>query len=157
MDVLSTTGINPDAAKKISKGLANLLADYHVFYMNLRGYHWNVKGNQFFRLHSEFEELYDAVSDQIDEIAERMLQLGVAPTSFFSEYLKVATLKEESSLIEGKEMVKNVLGAYKHLLAAQREIIKEADSHGDIATVDLLSGYIDAQEKTVWMLTAWLG
>lgn len=156
MTVLCTTGLCPEGSKPVVKGLEQLLADYHIFYMNLRGYHWNVKGPNFFGLHEKFEEIYDSVEAKIDEIAERMLQLDATPTSAFSEYLKVAKLKEECSNIADKEMVKNVLAAFKYLIAAQRELIKTADENGDTATVDLLSGYLDEQEKTIWMLSAFL-
>lgn len=156
MKVLCTTGICPDGSKAVVKGLEQLLADYHIFYMNLRGYHWNVKGPLFFGLHAKFEEMYDSVEAKIDQIAERILQLDGTPCAAFSEYLKVAKLKEENSSIADKEMVKNVLAAFKHFIAAQREVIKAADAIEDTATVDLLSGYLDEQEKTAWMLTAFL-
>lgn len=156
MKVLSTTGLCPDGSKPVVKGLEQLLADYHIFYMNLRGYHWNVKGSYFFGLHAKFEEIYDSVESKIDEIAERLLQLDATPTAAFSDYLKQAKLKEESSAIADIEMVKNILAALKHIIAEQREVIKAADANGDTATVDLLSGFLDEQEKTVWMLTAFL-
>lgn len=43
----------------VISGLEQLLADYQVFYTNLRGFHWNIKGHGFFVLHSKFEEMYD--------------------------------------------------------------------------------------------------
>lgn len=156
MKVLSVTGLNPEGAKKVASGLNQLLADYHLFYMNLRGYHWNVKGRHFFVLHGKFEELYNGVEEKIDEIAERMLQLDVEPTSAFSDYLKTAKLKEENSKITGKEMLTNVLEAFKYFIATQRNLIKTAEAIGDVATIDLINGYITEQEKTVWMLTSML-
>ena len=38
--------------------LNTLLADYHVYYQNLRNFHWNILGDNFFELHEKFEELY---------------------------------------------------------------------------------------------------
>ena len=58
------------------KALNALLSSYHLFYINVRGYHWNVKGEHFFTLHPKFEELYTELQLQIDEIAERILTLG---------------------------------------------------------------------------------
>lgn len=156
MKVMHTTGLTPEGSQAVVKGLEQLLADYHIFYMNLRGYHWGVKGPHFFGLHAKFEELYDSVESIIDEIAERLLQLDAMPCAAYSEYLKQAKLKEECAAIADREMVQNVLSAFKYLIATQREVIKAADAHADTATVDLLSGYLDAQEKTVWMLTAFL-
>ena len=43
-----------------------LLADYQIYYQNLRGFHWNIQGKLFFELHAKFEELY--ISFYIDVI-----------------------------------------------------------------------------------------
>ena len=74
MNVLSITGIKAAAAAKVVKGLNQLLADFQVYYTNLRGYHWHVRGPQFFTLHEQFEKMYDGAAEHIDEIAERILQ-----------------------------------------------------------------------------------
>ena len=36
--------------------LQQLLADFQVYYTNLRGFHWNIKGHDFFVLHSQFDK-----------------------------------------------------------------------------------------------------
>ena len=61
--------------KAVAASLKQLLADYQIFYSNLRGLHWNIKGHGFFVLHAKFEELYDDVSEKADELAERILML----------------------------------------------------------------------------------
>ena len=47
-------GIDQDKAKALTVELNQLLADYQVFYQNLRGFHWNIKGGEFFELHLKF-------------------------------------------------------------------------------------------------------
>ena len=66
-------GLDGNKVQPVVKGLAQLLADYQVFYTNLRGLHWNVKGNRFFGLHAKYEELYNDAAEKVDEIAERLL------------------------------------------------------------------------------------
>ena len=145
-----------NATKKITDELQSLLADFQVYYTNLRGFHWNVVGQQFYRLHNEFEDLYDEVADQIDEIAERILMLGETPKHKFSDYLKVNEVKESGVITDGKEAVKLVLDYLKVLIAKERKILEVADEANDEGTIDLIAGYIPGQEKTVWMLTAYL-
>ncbi|WP_198511403.1 MULTISPECIES: hypothetical protein [Neisseria] len=41
-------GLEQSEAAPISEKLNALLSSYHVFYQNVRGYHWNVKGEHFF-------------------------------------------------------------------------------------------------------------
>ena len=67
---------------------------FQVYYTNLRGFHWNIKGHNFFVLHSQFEKMYDDTAEKVDEIAERILMLGGTPANKFSDYLKVANINE---------------------------------------------------------------
>ena len=67
-------GLNRAASEETANKLNELLANYQVFYMNSRGFHWNIKGDKFFELHLKFEELYNDSLIKIDEIAERILE-----------------------------------------------------------------------------------
>jgi len=66
-------GIETRLADKLITRLNLLLSNTQVFYMNSRGFHWNIKGEKFFELHLKFEELYNDLNLKIDEIAERTL------------------------------------------------------------------------------------
>ena len=68
-------GLEKKDMSAVIEQLNKLLSSYHIFYINVRGYHWNVKGEHFFSLHTKFEELYTELQLQIDEIAERILTL----------------------------------------------------------------------------------
>ena len=46
----------------IAEKLNILLANYSIFFQNIRGAHWDIKGSDFFTLHIKFEELYDGLS-----------------------------------------------------------------------------------------------
>ncbi|NCB08754.1 MAG: DNA starvation/stationary phase protection protein, partial [Bacteroidia bacterium] len=95
--------------QNIAEKLNQLLADYQIYYQNLRGLHWNVKGKMFFMLHGKYEEYYDEASEVIDEIAERILMVGGQPLHTFGDYLKTAKLSEVSNVSDGKEGVRIVL------------------------------------------------
>ncbi|MDD2279803.1 MAG: DNA starvation/stationary phase protection protein [Bacteroidales bacterium] len=124
--------------------------------MNVRGYHWNIVGKQFFQLHEKFEELYDTLNEMADEIAERILMLGGTPVHAFSKYIKMATIKEKENISTVEATVKEALNEILELLKNEREIAALAADNGDEGTVDLVTGYIAAQEKLVWMLNATL-
>lgn len=155
MKVTNYTHINEASAQQIAGALSGLLADFQVFYTNLRGFHWNVKGHAFFTLHSKFEEMYDDASEKIDEIAERILMLGCEPESRFSEYLKIARVKEVAGVSCAGTALENVLETLSHLIREERKIIALASELGDESTLAQISGYLQEQEKTVWMLVAW--
>ena len=90
MKTLEFIKLNESGANNVVASLQQLLADFQVYYTNLRGFHWNIKGHNFFVLHSQFEKMYDDTAEKVDEIAERILMLGGTPANKFSDYLKVA-------------------------------------------------------------------
>jgi starvation-inducible DNA-binding protein len=124
--------------------------------MNTRGYHWNIKGDNFFELHLKFEEFYTDFQIKIDEIAERILTLGHTPLHSFTDYLKHSSIKEDTNSFVGKESLSSVLNSFEKLIQLQREILAVASEAEDEGTNALMSDYIRLQEKTIWMLTAYL-
>ncbi len=156
MKTTDYTGLDAANTTKVVNSLQQLLADFQVFYTNLRGFHWNVKGKRFFQLHEQFETYYNSVAEKVDEIAERILMLDGTPTHNFSDYLKIAKVKETETLADGKKAVYNVLETYAYLIGAERKILALASEAGDEVTVAMLSDYLREQEKQVWMLTAYL-
>ena len=134
-----------------------LLSGYHVFYLNVRGYHWNVKGEHFFSLHTKFEELYTDLQNQIDEIAERILTLGGTPLHAYSDYAALSNIQEHKNSFDGRECVSGVIKGLESLIAEQKALIVIAEEAGDQNTADLLSNYTSGQEKHLWMYKAFLG
>lgn len=149
-------GIDTSKAENLSKKLNLLLANYQIFYMNTRGYHWNIRGGNFFELHAKFEELYDDLVLKVDEIAERVLTLGHIPTHSFTDYLELSEIKEAKNITDGKVAVKSLLNSFSTLIAMQRDILELAGDAGDEGTNALMSDYIREQEKLVWMFSAYL-
>ena len=154
MKTLDYLNLNENSVANVVVALQNLLADFQVYYTNLRGFHWEIKGRGFFVLHEKFESMYDDAAAKIDEIAERILTLGSTPENKFSEYLKVARIAEVSGVSRSSEAVENVLATYKHFIAEERKLIDLANEANDAVTADLLTGYLKEQEKLVWMLVA---
>ncbi|SFX18446.1 Dps family protein [Marinospirillum alkaliphilum] len=155
---MSTNRIGLDTAKsqKLAEKLNNLLANYQIFYMNVRGYHWNIQGPSFFELHVKFEEQYNDLLLKVDELAERILTLGHRPLHAFSDYIAQSAIKEHKQASDGKTCVEGLLTGYKQLIEMQRELLELAGDAGDEGTASLMSDYIGQQEKTIWMLSAYL-
>src|SRR5690606_39199398 len=112
-------------------------------------------GTNFFDLHNKFEEMYEDAKTKIDEIAERILTLRFQPTSNFSDYIKMSSIKEDSEDIKDLQMVQNLLNDHGLLLKQMRKVVEAADKAEDEGTIDLIGGYIGYIEKVSWMLDAW--
>jgi starvation-inducible DNA-binding protein len=149
-------GLDQKMSEKLADGLSHLLADYHIFYQNTRGYHWNIRGEKFFELHLKFEELYNDLVLKIDEVAERILTLGHVPEHRYSVLAAKAAIKESGKVKDGKKAVEDILASFKVIIGLQREILDLSAKAGDEGTNALMSDYIRAQEKLVWMYSAYL-
>jgi len=156
METTNRIGLSEQKSKDLAVQLSDLLANYSVFYQNTRGYHWNITGEKFFELHLKFEELYNDLFLKIDEVAERILTLGYSPAHKFTDYLKASEIKESSEVSDGHNAVQQILDAFKILLQKQRIILQVSADINDEGTNALMSDYIRAQEKLVWMYSAFL-
>ena len=150
-------GLEKADMSEVIAQLNNLLSTYHVFYFNVRGYHWNVKGEHFFTLHPKFEELYTALQLQIDEIAERILTLGGTPLHAYSDFTQHTSIQEDKNVKDGNACVKGVVTGLQALITEQRKVSALAADSEDQGTADLVDAYVQEQEKLIWMYNAFLG
>ncbi len=149
-------GFTRDETIRMVEGLNKLLANYHVHYQKLRNYHWNVKGEDFFDIHEEFEKQYNETKENIDEIAERVRVFGHTPMSTLGEYLKYSEIKETGTDLSAREMVGEILNDYEILLTYLVEVTDIAVDNGDFGTEDMIKSFIKKLEKSHWMWTAFL-
>lgn len=153
---MNQIGLNEQQSKDLATRLNTLLANYQVFYINVRGFHWNIKGEKFFELHAKFEELYNDVVLKIDELAERIKTLGTVPLHTYSDYLEQSSIKELRNVSDGKEAVRHIRDGLQQLLVLQRDVLRLSADAEDEGTNALMSDYIREQEKLVWMYNAYL-
>ena len=102
----TSLGLDRDKNAELIVQLNNLLAHFQVYYQNLRGFHWNIQGRNFFELHAKFEELYTDAQLKVDEIAERVLTLGGRPLHSFEQYLAVSGIRPAVDVSDGAEAVR---------------------------------------------------
>ena len=156
MKTTNAIGLENNNAKQLAEKLNELLANYSVFYQNTRGSHWNIKGEKFFELHLKFEELYNDLLLKIDEVAERILTLGHSPNHNYSDYARISKIAESKEVSDGIKSVTNILESFKIIITLQRELLMLSAEAGDEGTNAQMSDYIRAQEKLVWMYSAFL-
>lgn len=156
MENLNAIGLDIDKSNQLAEKLNVLLANYSIFYQNVRGYHWNIKGDKFFELHLKFEELYNDLLLKIDEVAERILTLGHSPNHNYSVYKNASKIAESTQVSDGVKAVGDILDSFQTIITLQRELLNLSADANDEGTNALMSDYIRAQEKLVWMYSAFL-
>lgn len=133
-----------------------LLANFQVYYQNLRGVHWNIRGKRFFDLHVKFEELYNDAQLKIDLVAERVLTIGGTPLHTFEDYIKSNRLEVGKDISNDVKAVSLIVNSLTDLLGIEREILAKSAEINDEGTNSMMSDFISEQEKTIWMMNAWL-
>ncbi len=156
MTKFNRIGLDAGKTEELAMKLNDLLANYQVFYMNVRGFHWNIKGDKFFELHVKFEELYNDLILKIDEIAERILTLGKMPLHSYTNYLENSEIKEVVNVTDGDKCVEEILNGFSVLIRKQRDLLELSGEAEDEGTNSMASDYIREQEKLVWMYSAFL-
>ncbi len=155
---MSTTilGLDRNKINDLATNLNDLLSNFQVYYQNLRGLHWNIKGRSFFELHVKFEELYTDSQEKIDMIAERILTLEGSPLHTFEDYTKLAKVPVGRNISNDSESVSLIVTSLTTLIEIERAILIQSDDADDEGTNSMMSDFIAEQEKTIWMLKAWL-
>ena len=131
-----------------------MLADLVVFYHKLQCYHWYVKGPDFFLVHAKLEECYDEVKQQLDDIAEAALMVGISPEARLSEFLKTASITEaKNEFVTSKAIFKEILADYQHLLESTEELKAEAEETENNLISVKTDDLIECFNKKIWTLS----
>ncbi|RAP74454.1 Dps family protein [Paenibacillus montanisoli] len=133
------------------------IATWSVLYVKLHNYHWYVKGNQFFTLHTKFQELYEEATLHVDEIAERLLAVGGQPVATMAEYIELSSVKEATGRESAVEMVDAIVADFTIVAGELKEGMEMAQSAGDETSGDMLLAIHSSLEKHIWMLKAFNG
>ena len=138
---------------EIIKNLNELLSDLNVFYRKLQNYNWNIKGKNFFTIHSKLEEYYNEVNEQIVEIAEHILSLGYQPLGTMKDYLQISKISEaENEKICEDDVFTNVMQDMQIILDRLLTIKKLSDQNNEYMTSSLCDEYMLEYSKKIWMI-----
>lgn len=147
-------GITPKNLKKSAAILATILSNEMTLYVKTRKFHWNISGNSFMELHKLFEDQYRILEANIDEVAERISQLGEKTIGTMKEFVENSTLKESPNEYPSqKQMLEELLGNHEQLATEFRAYIPVFENeNNDIGSADFITGLLQEHEKMAWIL-----
>lgn len=142
---------------KVIQLLNARLADCIDLQTQTKQAHWNVKGPHFIALHELFDKVYSAVSEYVDEIAERAVQLGGVAQGTARTVAKHSTLSEyPAAAVDGRSHVDALSTALASFGKLARKGIDEADELGDLDTADIFTEISRGIDKWLWFVEAHL-
>lgn len=139
------------------KLMSVVLADEVMLYTKTRKFHWNVNGNSFMELHKLFEAQYTVLEEIIDQVAERINQLGGKTIGTMKEFLEHTNLVESPNVYPNqKEMLSELLTDNEKIAISLRVDITKCDENEDAGSADFLTGVLKEHEKAAWILRRYL-
>ena len=151
------TGLKPKERADVARELSKVLADSFAVYQKTHGYHWNVRGPEFFSLHKLLEQQYNEIWAALDDIAERIRALGELAPQSASAFANLTSIKDGDPEKDAPAMLTELMKDHETLIATCRAALKAADDDGDDVSVDLLTQRLATHEKFTWMLRSTLG
>jgi starvation-inducible DNA-binding protein len=123
--------------------------------LQMKQAHWNVKGPNFIGLHELFDKVAEAVEGYVDEIAERVVQLGgVAKGTVRMASAHTRLTEYPPEIAEGLAHVESVSRALSTFGEEARHTINEADELDDAGTADLFTEISRGIDKWLWFVEA---
>ncbi len=136
--------------------LTAMLADSYTLYLKTQNFHWNVTGPMFTTLHTLFENQYTDLALAIDEIAERVRALNDPVPGSFTEFAKIATVRESVGPVKAKAMIQILVEDQALLARSAESVIAAAEKDGDTGSADLATRRLQQHDKNAWMLRSHL-
>jgi len=142
---------------KVVELLNSRLADAIDLQTQAKQAHWNVKGPSFIALHKLFDEVNEDVEEYVDDIAERIVQLGGVAEGTARSVAKRSALQEYAAKsANGRDHVDALSSALAAFGKGVRRAIDTAAELKDADTADLFTEISRGTDKWLWMVEAHL-
>lgn len=147
------TDLGESATRDISAGLKKLLADVFALYLKTKNFHWHMSGPNFRDYHLMLDEQGDQIFAMTDVIAERARKIGGTTIRSISDIAgNQRLLDNNEAYVDPQDMLAELHGDNKQLVAALRRVHELCDAYSDVATTSLLEVWIDESERRAWFL-----
>ena len=148
-------GLSESACTQSVEDLNQILADTMTLRDMYKKHHWQVAGHTFYQLHLLFDKHYEAQSELVDEIAERIQILGGISVAMAPDVAEMTLIpRPPPGREEVPVQISRLLHAHEIILKQAHTMAKEAAEIGDDGTNDLLvSNVIRTNELEVWFLS----
>lgn len=151
-------GLTEEQRAGVTELLNRDVADAYLLLIKTKKFHWDVVGPQFRSLHQLWEEHYQALTNNIDAMAERVRTLGGFPVGTAEGFLKHASIKEQPNTIPlATEMVSQLVDDHELIIRNLRDHVDQCgEQFHDQGTADFLTGLMEQHEEMAWMLRSFI-
>ena len=154
------TQVEKDEASQtdLITSLKDLLASGYVLYHTAHGFHWNMKGEDFYEYHKLFLKIYEDIYESLDPIAENIVKLGGVAPFAMNELSSLSSIKEVSQVPkEMKELVEVFQEMNSQFIESVKKTFIIANNSNEQGVANFIAERIDQHQKWNWFLKASLG
>lgn len=146
------------ARKELVAILNPILGSLLDLWSQVKQAHWNIHGATFIAIHEFLDKIADSLVDQVDEVAERIVQLGGVAEGTIRMGSKSTILKEsETGVLPIPSALEGLADRFAKIGALMRKEIEHSDELGDPNTADILTGIGNDLDKNLWFIESHLG
>ncbi|OWY67079.1 DNA starvation/stationary phase protection protein [cyanobacterium TDX16] len=151
-------GLSEEQRTGVIELLNKDLANSYLLLIKTKKFHWDVVGPQFRSLHQLWEEQYQALTETIDSVAERVRALGGFPVGTAKGFVEYGSIQEQADHVPlATEMVAQLVDDHELIIRNLREHIdKCSEEFHDEGTADFLTGLMEGHEEMAWMLRSFI-
>lgn len=144
------------AAEPVIPALAQVLATAYSLSALAQNAHWNVEGATFEQLHEMFGEIYDGLTTKVDDIAERIRQLGGYVQVDLAAFQQASGIAQPSAPQGVNDWVSAILAGHEKMISDWMAVEKITGDVGMLEVQDLALAQNQDLMKTAWMLRSLL-
>ena len=137
---------------RLADNLKVILASTEVFAIKIRGFHWNVEGDNFPQYHEFFDDLYTEVYGSADKCAEIIRQLDSYAPGSLTRFGELSIIGDQTKIPRAELMMAELFDDNERLVTYLKESFRVAEEEDEQGIADFLAGRIDAHGKHRWML-----
>ncbi len=149
---VQTIPLSDDRTETAVEHLQRTVTDLIALGLITKQAHWNLRGKRFISIHELLDQHYSDYQTAIDELAERVPQLGRAVDG------RPATVAENNPLaafpegfVQDEDVIKHMLNAVSTVMTRARES-QEVLGEVDAASEDMMIQLLQKLEMHAWML-----
>ena len=154
MSVTTYAGLSQEVRDRVAGELQPLLADLITLSLQGKQAHWNVVCPLFSPVHTQLDKIVDDARVWSDDVAERMVAVGVPAAGQATDLVKGSSLEPITSGSVDDRQAISLIAERIAAVTSRARLSMDRLGELDLASQDLVIEIVRGLEKHLWMLRA---
>lgn len=152
-ELVTPSGLGEVARRDVAAGLNGVLADVYALYFKTKNFHWHMSGPHFRDYHRLLSEQADQLIGITDALAERVRKIGATTLRSVGHVSRLQHLSDnDAPYVDPLDILAELREDNLTLRRRMHNVYGLCEEHGDIASANVIAGWIDEAETRAWFL-----